>query len=114
MKKMFGVITIVALLSIGAMAKGSKSQSYDGWISDSKCAAKVKAEGKSDAACAKKCIDGGSPMVLVTDKDKQVLTVANPEALKGHEGHHVNVLGSVKDGKLTVASASMLEDQGSK
>ena len=32
-------------------------------------------------------------MVIVTDKDQKVLTVDNPDALKGHEGHHIAVTG---------------------
>ena len=34
-------------------------------------------------------------MVVVTDKDKKVLTVDNPDALKDHMGHHVAVNGDV-------------------
>jgi hypothetical protein len=108
MKKAFAVVAIATMLSLGAMAKSAKSGSWDGWVSDEKCGAKV------DADCAKKCIGAGQKMVFVTDKDKKVIPIANPDALKGHEGHHVNVKGSVKDGALTVASASMLGDQGTK
>jgi hypothetical protein len=109
MKKFVALSAIVLMLSFGAFAKGSKSSgSWDGWISDAKCGAKVNAD------CAKKCIAGGEKMVFVTDKDKKVIPISNPDALKGHEGHHVNVKGSVKDGALTVQSASMLPDQSMK
>ena len=105
MKKMLAVVGIAMMLSVGAMAKGAKSGSWNGWVSDEKCGAKV------DADCAKKCIGAGQKMVFVTDKDKKVIPISNPDALKGHEGHHVKVKGSVKDGALTVASASMLKNQ---
>jgi hypothetical protein len=105
MKKLVALSAIVLMLSFSAFAKGSKSGSWDGWVSDEKCGAKVNAD------CAKKCIGAGQKMVFVTDKDKKVIAISNPDALKGHEGHHVNVKGSVKDGALTVQSASMLPDQ---
>lgn len=49
-------------------------------------------------------------MVFVTDKDHQVLTVENPDALKDHAGHHVAVKGEVNSsaGTIHVDSASML------
>ena len=36
-------------------------------------------------------------MVVVTDGDQKILTVENPDKLKGHEGHHVAVTGKSKE-----------------
>jgi hypothetical protein len=47
-------------------------------------------------------------MVVVTDSDQKVLTVDNPDALKGHEGHHVAVTGHVEGDSIHVESAKML------
>jgi hypothetical protein len=47
-------------------------------------------------------------MVVVTDSDQKILMVDNPEALKGHEGHHVAVTGQVKGDSIHVESAKML------
>ncbi len=95
---------VVVLLTFAAVAA---DQTYTGWVMDQKCAAKG---AKADAECAKKCIEGGSPMVLVNDADKSLLTVANPKALASHIGHHVKVQGTVADNKLTVSSAEMLPE----
>jgi hypothetical protein len=46
--------------------------------------------------------------VIVTDKDQKVLMVDNPDALKGHEGHHIAVMGSVKGDSIHVDSMKML------
>jgi hypothetical protein len=46
--------------------------------------------------------------VVVTDADQKVLTVDNPDALKGHEGHHVAVTGSVAGDSIHVDSVKML------
>ena len=104
MKKMLVSASLLVLLSISAFAAGEQG-SWTGWVSDAKCGAKV------GAACAKKCAEAGQPLVFVNDADKSVLTVSNPDVLKGHEGHHVKVNGSVENNTLTISSLSMEKDQ---
>ena len=82
------------------------SSTVKGWVSDSKCGAKG-ANAKA-AECTKKCLAAGAKMVVVTDKDQKVLNVDNPEALKGHEGHHVAVTGHVEGDSIHVESVKML------
>ena len=50
----------------------------------------------------------GDKLTFVSDKDKKSWDVANPEALKGHEGHHVAVTGHVKGDSIHVESVKML------
>jgi hypothetical protein len=83
-----------------------KSETVKGWVSDSMCGAKGAAA--SHEACAKKCLGKGAKMVVVTDDDKKVLTVDNPDALKDHVGHHVSVTGEVTGDSIHVDSAAML------
>src|SRR5713101_3829285 len=47
---------------------------------------------------------------FVNDKDKKSWMVANPEALKGHAGHHVSVTAQVDaaKGEITVKLVKML------
>lgn len=78
-------------------AASAKLQTFDGWISDEKCGAKV------DADCAKKCQALGVKMVFVTS-EKTVVPVANQEALKNFAGQHVSIKGKLENGVLTVAS----------
>ena len=82
------------------------SSTVNGWVSDSKCGAKG-ANAKA-AECTKKCIAGGAKVVVVTDSDQKVLTVENPDALTGHEGHHVAVTGTVNGDSIHVDSVKML------
>ena len=105
MKRTCLAITAAVLMTSGALA-GSMQGSWTGWVSDAKCGA-----SKIDAACVKECEDAGSPLVFVNDKDKSVLQVSNQDVLKGHEGHHIKVKGTVDGDKLTVTSVSMLKDQ---
>src|ERR1700728_5275006 len=77
-----------------------KSATVNGWVSDSKCGAKGANAGAE--ACTKKCLSAGAHAVIVTDKDQKVLAVDNPDALKGHEGHHIAATGSVKGDSIHV------------
>ncbi|MFZ0311127.1 MAG: hypothetical protein WAL85_00350 [Candidatus Korobacteraceae bacterium] len=89
----------------------AKDQSWDGWISDSKCGAQ--GANASHAACAKKCIGAGAKPVFVSDKDQKVIAVANPDAVVDHVGQHVKVTGNMTgDGSLHVASVTMLSQSG--
>jgi hypothetical protein len=89
----------------------AKDQSWDGWVSDSKCGAK--GANAAHEACAKKCVAAGEKPVFVSDKDQKVVPVDNPAALQDHLGHHVQVTGSMtSDGSLHVDSVKMLSQQG--
>src|SRR5450755_4479320 len=105
MKRILLAIALTSLMIPGAIAASTEG-SWTGWVSDAKCGA-----NKIDAACVKECEDAGSPLVFVNDKDKSVLQVSNQDVLKGHEGHHIKVKGTVDGDKLTVTSVSMLKDQ---
>jgi hypothetical protein len=83
-----------------------KSTTVNGWISDDKCGAKGANAGAE--GCTKKCLAGGAKMVVVTDGDSKVLAVDNPDALKGHAGHHVAVTGEVAKDSIHVESVKML------
>jgi hypothetical protein len=95
---------MVAILS--AADDMGKAQTVKGWVSDSQCGAKGANAGAAE--CTKKCLGKGASMVVVTDGDQKVLKVDNPDALKGHEGHHVAVNGHVTGDSIHVESASML------
>ncbi len=110
MKKIAFVVLLVLAFGTLVFAFSSKSSSgksgnWTGWISDEKCGAKV------DAACAKKCVEGGQKAVFVNDKDKTVYPIANQDAVKGHAGHHVTVNGTMDKNTLTVSKVTMEKDQ---
>jgi len=99
-------VCFVLALSALAFDDMGKSSTVNGWVSDDKCGAKGAHAGAE--GCTKKCLEGGAKMVIVTDKDQKVLTVENPDALKGHEGHHIAATGSVKGDSIHVDSMKML------
>jgi hypothetical protein len=94
------------ILMAASVSFASDAQTVNGWVSDSKCG--LKGANAGAEACTKKCIAAGEKAVLVTDTDQKVLAVDNPDALKGHEGHHVAVTGHVDGDKIHVDSVKML------
>jgi hypothetical protein len=113
MKKFLLVMFAIAFLTSVSIAKDSKSPKatkLSGWVSDEKCGAK----DIDNPDCVKKCAEGGSKLVFVSEKDKNVLNVDNQDALKGHEGHHVSVTGTVTNGTLHVDKVAMLKTSGDK
>jgi hypothetical protein len=101
-------IAVCFLLAFTAFALDDmgKSATVNGWVADDKCGAKGANAGAE--ACTKKCLAAGAKMVIVTDKDQKILMVDNPDALKGHEGHHIAATGSVKGDSIHVDSMKML------
>ena len=99
-------VCFVFALSAMAFDDMGKSATVNGWVVDDKCGAKGANAGAE--ACTKKCLAAGAKLVIVTDKDSKVLTVDNPDALKGHEGHHIAATGSIKDDSIHVDSMKML------
>lgn len=108
MRKVLALCLLLCMVCfvVSFAAAGDKSSTVNGWVSDSKCGAKGANAGAE--ACTKKCLAGGASMVVVTDGDQKVLAVDNPDALKGHEGHHVAVSGQVAGDSIHVMSVKML------
>ena len=109
MRKLFVLLLAMCFVfALTAMAFDDmgKSATVKGWVADDKCGAKG-ANAKAEA-CTKKCLAAGAKMVIVTDKDQKILTVDNPDALKGHEGHHIAATGTVSGDSIHVESAKML------
>ena len=112
MKKLFAVLLVMSLalfvVAAGASDKG-KTSNINGWVSETGCATKHTADG--GAACVKKCIEKGAKMAFISDADKSVWLVENPDALAGHEGHHVTIAAhaDTKAKSVHVASVSMMK-----
>ena len=109
MRKLFLIfvaLCVVFMVVAIAAAADKGGDTVNGWVTDAKCGVKGAAAGKED--CAKKCIEKGAKMVVVTDTDQKVLTVDNPDALKDHIGHHVAITGHASGDSIHVESVKML------
>jgi hypothetical protein len=106
MKKILVCAAMSVLCFVVVNASAADKATVKGWVSDTQCGAK--GASAEHAACTKKCLSKGAKLAVVTDGDNKVLTVDNPDALKGHEGHHVAVTGDVSGDTIHVDSATML------
>ena len=104
---------ISAALSVAAQEPATKDQSS---TNDKK----VQKAEKKEANAAQKgkemsltgwVRDQGGKTVFENDKDKQTWEISNPDAVKGHEGHHVKVKAKLDESShsLTVDKLSMLK-----
>ena len=101
-----------ASLSLMAQEPASKDQSS---TSDKKVQKAEKKEAKAaqkgkDMSLTGWVRDQGGKTVFENDKDKQAWDISNPDAVKGHEGHHVKVKAKLDEANhsLTVDKLSML------
>jgi hypothetical protein len=71
--------------------------------------AKAAAKGKSLSLTGWVKTEDGKP-VFVNDKDKASWTIANPDVVSGHDGHHVKVKAKLNesDHSINVESLKML------
>ena len=111
MKKLFAVLLVMSLALLVTASASDKPSSINGWVSETGCAAKHAADGGAD--CVKKCIAKGAKMAFVSDADKSVWGVDNPDALAGHEGHHVTISAHVdkKAKSVHVESVTMMAEK---
>lgn len=105
-KPLLVCISLAVMFMYVGVSFAGDATTVNGFVSDSKCGAKG-ANAKA-AECTKKCLKAGASVVVVTDGDQKVLTVSNPDALTGHEGHHVAVTGEVSGDSIHVDSVKML------
>lgn len=96
MRKSILMVTLAASLSSVAMAA-----EFKGFIIDEKCSTNPAMKG--NVACATKCIQGGSPAVLVTDEGK-VYKISDQAKVTPMAGKQVTITGEAKGDTITVAS----------
>ena len=102
MKKLLVVALALSVLMIGVSAIAQDTMGKD--------------SGKTAAAAPLKNIKGtvkfdGDKASFVADKDQKSWDVMNPEALKGHDGHHVELSAHVyaDKGAIHVMSVKMMK-----
>jgi hypothetical protein len=98
MKMIFSICVVVLCFSASAFA-----DEFKGFVADSMCASKASMKG--DADCAKRCIQRGTPAVLVTPEGK-VYKIANQEKITPRAGENVTVKGTLSGDTITVESVN--------
>ena len=91
MKKLLAVFAICAASAMAA--------DVTGYIVDTSCSTKKGMMG--DEACAKRCIERGSPAVIATDEGK-IYKIANQDKVVSSAGKKVTVTGKIDGDTITV------------
>ncbi len=105
-KMMYSLIGMCFLaVSLSAVAQSGDSMKQDQMKQDNmndNMAKPVSVSGKVSA-------DG---KMFTSDKDNKMWTVSNPEALKGHEGHHVTIKAKIDVAKNQIDITSVKMTKG--
>lgn len=104
MKKLMTVLFAFGLLMSMSLIAQDSTASQDSMKASPSAAKTAHVTGKiSD--------DGKS---FVSDKDGKTWTISNPDAVKGHEGHHVTLKANVDttNNAVSVVSLKMAGDSG--
>jgi hypothetical protein len=103
MKKLMPVCFAFSLItSVIALAQYTTNQGTDQMKNDN-----MKSEKMSKKAVSISGKVGDDGKTFVSDKDSKTWKVSNPEALKGHEGHHVTIRAHVDADKDEVHVTSV-------
>jgi len=95
MKKfVFASFLAVSLCSVAALA-----DEMTGYVSESHCGAAHSSPGAKNTACVKKCLEGGSDPVLVSNGKVMKFDADSKEKAKAYAGKNVKIDGTM-DGDL--------------
>jgi hypothetical protein len=100
MKKLvLGSILTASLCSFGAFA-----DQMTGYISESHCGTAHSSPSAANTACIKKCLNGGSDPVLVSDGKVIKIDPDSKEKAVAHAGENVTINGSMDGDNLKIES----------
>jgi hypothetical protein len=106
MKKLIFLLVALSLFRVGLVRAGAAgTATVSGYIS---CSTLAKGATPSDGDTVRKCVDKGGLTVIIVDDTHQVLTIDNPDAVKGHEGHRVLLTGDINAGIIHVYSLRII------
>ena len=116
MKKMFCRLMGMCFLavSLAAFAQSGDTMKQDTMKQDDQMKHdNMKTDNMSKKAMTVSGKVSADGKMFVSDKDNKTWTVSNPEALKGHEGHHVSVKAHIDAAKneIQVSSVEMAKDE---
>lgn len=81
-----------------------------GWFSDKDCASGRANSGvytATNADCARRCIEKGSPVVFIAETEKAIYVVKDYAAAKGDLGYKIEVAATVDDESQTITVQSV-------
>ena len=95
-------LAALTVLTLSFASASAFAESFTGVVSDAMCAKNpAKASSPDHAACAAKCIKGGSPAVLIVGS--KVYQVSNPDKIAEFAGKKITVDGSLAADTIKVS-----------
>jgi uncharacterized protein DUF5818 len=86
------------------LSTGAAAADFTGYVIDESCGSKPAMKGNE--ACARKCIRGGSPAVLLADSAKIYKLDDQAKAVE-HAGHKVKVTGTLNGDTIKVETIAV-------
>jgi hypothetical protein len=110
MKKLW-VLAISTFLALPVIALAQDPAQQNDTSHDRMSQGDTMKQGHSGKSTSVKGTVSDDGKTLVSDSDGKTWTIANPDAVKGHEGHHVELKGTAdaSSGEIQVASVKMLK-----
>ena len=115
MKKIYAAV-FACLLGMSLLGFAQDTSSQTSTSTDKKVTKAEKKEAKAAEKGKDMRLTGwvkeeAGKTVFVNDKDKQSWDISNPDAVKGHEGHHVRVKAKLDEANhsLTVDKLTMMK-----
>ncbi len=110
MKKL--VLLAAAILMSVSPALVAADKTWDGVISDAKCAGKHSkdehgATAAGDHDCSNKCIAGGQKAVFVSGGKTYQIANQDYAGIKDHSGHKIALTGEMKGESITISKIEM-------
>ena len=95
----------IALFALGVLVSaGAIAAEFSGYVIDEKCASMPAMKGNE--ACARKCMKGGSPAVLLSADDKVYKLDDQAKAVE-HAGHKVKVTGTLAGDTIKIETINV-------
>jgi len=89
----------IAVVAVALGCSVASAADFLGYIIDESCSSKPAMKGNE--ACARKCMKGGSPAVLLGEGDK-VYKLDDQAKVSEHAGHKVKVTGTLNGDTIKV------------
>ena len=110
MKKL--VLLAAAILMSTAPALVAAEKTWDGVISDARCAGKHSkdehaATASGDHECSTKCIAGGQKAVFISGGKTYEIANQDYAGIKDHSGHKIALTGEMKGDSITISKIEM-------
>jgi len=115
-RKSILTLTVCCAAMLPAARAADNNRTMRGWFVDEACTRGRVAQGRiepDNPECAKRCVKQGSKLMFMSETDKALFEVREPDGQVKNIGYYVEVNGTTDSGKmLTVSAVKQLAEVG--